>query len=123
MDFGTEEGSMIFRNQILERTSTALQQTVIENCITDATLQLAALEYLLKIVINEVKQEKTNDSQGRQDAFSDFMRSIMSQNAFALWFEWLIRFTDSQLYNQYGQAIKSYPNIQYENSSEVLNYL
>ncbi|CAD8177992.1 unnamed protein product [Paramecium octaurelia] len=94
-------------------TGTALEQCVFENCVLDSIEELVMLEYFLKLLINEMKQEAKETTK----AFSELIKLIFQKHFIREWYLLLIQFSD---HIEFAKFLKRTPIIK---SNTVFNYL
>ncbi|CAD8097441.1 unnamed protein product [Paramecium sonneborni] len=98
---------------ITRETGTAIEQCVIENCVLDAIEELVMLEYFLKLLINEMKQEIKETTK----AFGELIKLMFQKHFIREWYLLLIQFSD---HVEFAKFQKRNPIIK---SNIVFNYL
>ncbi|CAD8179509.1 unnamed protein product [Paramecium pentaurelia] len=98
---------------ITRETGSAIEQCVIENCVLDAIEELVMLEYFLKLLINEMKQESKETTK----AFGELIKLMFQKHFIREWYLLLIQFSD---HVEFAKFLKRTPVIK---SNTVFNYL
>ncbi|CAD8095461.1 unnamed protein product [Paramecium sonneborni] len=98
---------------LTRETGTAIEQCIIENCVLDAIEELVMLEYFLKLLINEMKQEIKETTK----AFGELIKLMFQKHFIREWYLLLIQFSD---HIEFAKFQKRIPIIK---SNIVFNYL